>query len=192
MSITPRAVKWIWHHLYRIYGVRHGVTLGRNVHLGLGTILDAPHHFIVEDEVYIGKSCTIECDGRIGAHSMLANQVGLVGRHDHDIDVVGESVRHAPWIGDDNYKGPGLSEAVIVGPDVWIGFGSIILSGTHIGRGAIVAAGSIVLRDVPPYSVVAGCPAAIKAIRFSPCDIEAHERMLSIKYGIPIGDDWPA
>ena len=48
-------------------------------------------------------------------------------------------------------KGP-----IIVEDDVWIGYGSIILSGVHIGKGAVIGAGSVVAKDIPPYSVYAG------------------------------------
>lgn len=48
-----------------------------------------------------------------------------------------------------NTKGP-----IVIEDDVWIGHGSIILSGVRIGRGAIVAAGSVICKDVPPYAIV--------------------------------------
>lgn len=51
-------------------------------------------------------------------------------------------------IGDRKSKGP-----IIVGDDVWIGYGSIILSGTTIGQGAVIAAGSVVTKNVPPYAI---------------------------------------
>ena len=78
-----RMVKLLLQRAYRLYAVRHGITLGKNAHLGIGTILDAPHQLVVGDDVYIGKGYTMECSGRIGAHTMIANNVGLVGRHDH-------------------------------------------------------------------------------------------------------------
>jgi acetyltransferase-like isoleucine patch superfamily enzyme len=180
-----RIIKKTWQKVYRIYAVRHGVSLGNGVHLGIGTILDAPHQLIVEEDVYIGKSCTIECDGKIGAHTMIANQVGLIGRHDHDVSVVGASVRRAPWIGDPDFRGQGDKESIIVGPDVWIGFGAIVLTGVTVGRGAIVAAGSVVTNDVAPYAIVAGCPASVKSKRFNSSEIVEHEYQLFLRYGIP-------
>jgi acetyltransferase-like isoleucine patch superfamily enzyme len=56
------------------------------------------------------------------------------------------------------------SESVIIEDDVWIGFKSSILKGVKIGRGSIIAAGSLVTKDVPPYTLVAGNPA--KVIRY--------------------------
>lgn len=53
---------------------------------------------------------------------------------------------------------------VIIGEDVWIGAGSIILPGVKIGDGAVIGAGSVVTKDVQPYAIVAGNPA--KLIRY--------------------------
>jgi len=55
---------------------------------------------------------------------------------------------------------------IIVEDDVWIGLGSIICSGVRIGQGAIVAAGSVVVKDVEPYSIVGGNPAKLIKYRF--------------------------
>jgi galactoside O-acetyltransferase len=60
--------------------------------------------------------------------------------------------------------------AVSIGDKAWIGFNVIILKGVHIGKGAIVGAGSVVTRDVPPFSIVAGNPARL--IR----ELQPHER----------------
>jgi putative acetyl transferase len=51
--------------------------------------------------------------------------------------------------------------AVIIEDEVWIGYGALILSGVTIGKGSIIAAGSVVTRDVPPYAIVGGNPAKI-------------------------------
>ena len=56
---------------------------------------------------------------------------------------------------------------IVIEDDVWIGFRSTILSGVHIGQGAVVAAGSVVTKDVPPYAIVGGVPAKVIKYRFS-------------------------
>lgn len=56
---------------------------------------------------------------------------------------------------------------IIVDDDVWIGYGATIMSGVHIGQGAIVAAGAVITKDVPPYTIVAGVPAKVVKYRFS-------------------------
>ena len=55
---------------------------------------------------------------------------------------------------------------IYVDDDVWIGYQATVLSGVHIGQGAIIAAGAIVTNDVPPYSIVAGIPAKVIKYRF--------------------------
>lgn len=62
---------------------------------------------------------------------------------------------------------------VSVGNDVWIGAGSIVLDGVSIGDGAIIAAGAVVNKDVPPYAIVGGVPARIIRYRFDEETIDA-------------------
>ena len=56
---------------------------------------------------------------------------------------------------------------ILLDDDVWIGYGSIIMSGVHIGQAAIVAAGAVVTKNVPPYAIVGGVPAKVIKYRFS-------------------------
>ncbi|WP_068171241.1 CatB-related O-acetyltransferase [Neokomagataea thailandica] len=56
---------------------------------------------------------------------------------------------------------------IIIGHDVWVGARAVILSGVTVGSGAIIAAGAIVTKDVPPYSIVGGNPARVIRYRFS-------------------------
>lgn len=55
---------------------------------------------------------------------------------------------------------------IVIDDDVWIGFRATILSGVHIGQGAVIAAGAVVAKDVPPYAIVGGVPAKIIKYRF--------------------------
>lgn len=66
-----------------------------------------------------------------------------------------------------------------VDDDVWIGYGTTIMSGVHIGQGAVVAAGAVVTKDVPPYAIVGGVPAKVIKYRFEP---EMIEEMLKVDY----------
>ncbi|MFC6254041.1 CatB-related O-acetyltransferase [Secundilactobacillus hailunensis] len=65
-------------------------------------------------------------------------------------------------------KGP-----ITLGDDVWIGANVTVVSDVNIGQGAVVAAGSIVTKDVPPYAIVGGNPAKVIKYRFKPATIEA-------------------
>lgn len=69
---------------------------------------------------------------------------------------------------------------IIVDDDVWIGYGATIMSGVHIGQGAVVAAGAVVTKDVPPYAIVGGVPAKVIKHRFEP---ELTEELLKVDYG---------
>ena len=60
----------------------------------------------------------------------------------------------------------------IIGNDVWIGYESVILPGVHIGDGAVIAAKSVVVGDVPPYAIFGGNPAKLIKQRFSDSEIE--------------------
>lgn len=55
---------------------------------------------------------------------------------------------------------------IVVSDDAWIGYGSTVMSGVTIGQGAVVAAGSVVTKDVPPYAIVGGVPAKVIKYRF--------------------------
>ena len=81
-----------------------------------------------------------------------------------------------------------------IGNDVWMGHNVNVLSGVNVGHGAVIAAGAVVTKDVPPYAIVAGTPATIKRRRFSD---EIVERLLRCKWwelelsdlsGLPFND----
>ncbi len=69
---------------------------------------------------------------------------------------------------------------IVVDDDAWVGYGSIIMSGVHIGQGAVVAAGSVVTKDVPPYAIVGGVPAKVIKYRF---DNEIIKELLKLDFG---------
>jgi virginiamycin A acetyltransferase len=71
----------------------------------------------------------------------------------------------------------------VVGNDVWIGHDAVVMPGVHIGAGAIVAAGSVVTRNVPAYAIVGGNPAAVIRMRF---EDDAIAKLLEIAWW-----DWP-
>ena len=162
----------------RWFALRGSVHVGRDLHIGAGTRIEPPHRLLIGDHVYIGRHVTVECDGEIGSNVLIANNVGLIGRYDHDHRMIGRAIRTAPWIGSADYRGLGRDLELVIEDDVWVGFGAIVLTGVRIHRGAIVAAGSIVMTDVEPYTIVAGQPARPVGMRFGPTEIDAHERLL--------------
>jgi len=104
----------------------------------------------------------------IGSKVMFGPQVMLIGGN-HNTSQVGAAMFdvHEKRLCDDL--------GVTVEDDVWIGSRAIILSGVTVGRGSIVAAGAVVTRSVPPYSVVGGCPARVIRFRWDVETILLHE-----------------
>ena len=68
---------------------------------------------------------------------------------------------------------------IIVGNDVWFGYDSLIRGGVKIGDGAIIATRAVVVKDVPPYAIVAGNPAKVVKMRF---DDKTIDRLLRISW----------
>ncbi len=152
---------------------------GRGLHIGAGTRIWAPSCIEIGDSVYIGKQVHIEANCEIGDFCLLANRVAIVGRHDHDFTAIGYPVRFAPHVGSRRLPSPHKSDKAVIGCDVWLGYGAIVLTGVVIGRGSIVAAGSVVTKDLPPYSIAAGIPARVVGQRFSnQMKIDEHERAI--------------
>lgn len=154
------------------------IKLGIHSTFGRGTVFYAPNEMSIGANVYIGKYCSLETDIEIGSGVIVGNNVGLVGRYDHDYSAIGIAIKDAPWIGNRDYAFKGKGLKIIIEDDVWIGYGSILLSGVKIERGAIIAAGSVITKNVEAYSIVAGNPAKKIGMRFLPEEIAIHEELL--------------
>ncbi len=130
------------------------ITIGEDVHLGLRPILMA-----AKSEIVIGKKV------------MFGPQVVLIGGG-HNTSEVGR------FMVDVHEKRPEDDRGVIIEDDVWIGCRAMILRGVRIGRGSIIAAGSVVTKSVPPYSIMAGTPARPLKRRWDVETILRHEEAL--------------
>jgi maltose O-acetyltransferase len=109
----------------------------------------------------------------IGNNVMFGPEVTIRGGN-HRTDIVG---RFMTDVGPED-KRLVDDQGVIIDDDVWIGTRSIILHGVKIGRGAIVAAGAVVTKDVPPYAIVGGAPARVIKFRWNVNTILRHEEIL--------------
>ena len=109
----------------------------------------------------------------IGDHVVFGPHVSIRGG-DHRTDIVGKFVDEVG----DNMKLPENDKDVIFEGDNWIGMNTTILKGVTIGRGCIVAAGAVVNKSTPPYSIVGGVPAKVIKMRFTPEQIIEHEQAL--------------
>lgn len=160
----------------KAFSCRRVLTHGVGLHLGARTRIWAPGYVRIGKQVYVGKDVHIEANCRIGDYCLIANRVAIVGRHDHDFSAVGFPVRFAPWVGSRRFPSQHLEDEAVIEDDVWLGYGTIVLTGVTVGRGAVVAAGSVVTRDIPPYAIAAGVPARVIGQRFAdPATIERHE-----------------
>lgn len=102
------------------------------------------------DRSRIGLGCTVIGPVRIGNDVQLAQNVVLSGLN-HNYQNIEKTI---------NEQGVS-TQAIDIEDDVWIGANSVVLAGCHIGRHVVVAAGSVVTCDIPPYSVCAGAPARV-------------------------------
>jgi acetyltransferase-like isoleucine patch superfamily enzyme len=138
---------------------------------------------VIGRNFYIGRDSFIETDVIIGDNVMFGNRVALIGRYDHHYQQVGMPTRLAVQIRDPEYNWKGLGMTTVIENDVWIGYGSTVLGGVRIGEGSIIGAGSMVTKDVEPYSIYAGVPARKVRSRFDNCeDLQKHLKMVNSKY----------
>lgn len=133
--------------------IRRKIVLGNNVQLGRGT-------WIITDVI-------------IGNDVLIAGNVVFAGKKDHRFDIPGCTMWDAPR---------GVDRPTKVGDDVWIGTNSIIIGGVKIGNGSIIAAGSVVTKDVPPCEIWGGNPAKKIRNRFCEKERDIHEQYLVHKY----------
>lgn len=158
-------------------------SFGRNIFIGRMVYMWAKNNIVIGDHFYIGKFSQIECDAEIGDYVIFANQVALVGRYDHHYQQPGIPTRLSSEIRDVDYNWKGLTEKTIIENDVWVGYGSIILSGVKIGQGSIIASGSVVTKNVEPFSIYGGVPAKKIGERFnSNKELEDHKRLYNLNY----------
>lgn len=157
-----RKVKMIYYRkVYRLKKVHKTFYMGGKSRISSDLVAD--------EYVYIGPNSIIYPRVQIGAYTMLANNISIIGG-DHVYDKVG-----VPMI----FSGRASLQETIIGTDVWIGANSIIKTGVNIGDGSIIAAGSVVTKDIEPYFIYAGVPAKKIRKRFQTNeDIEKHKVML--------------
>jgi acetyltransferase-like isoleucine patch superfamily enzyme len=117
---------------------------------------------VIGANAYIGDDCLLSSAAgiEIGEHVLLAHGVQIFDNDSHPLDPAARVADYAS-VHDHGERGVIAAAPVRVGARAWIGFGAILLKGITIGENSVVAAGSVVTRDVPANSVVAGNPAAV-------------------------------
>ena len=136
------------------------IRFGRFVWIGHGTKIRC-HEGVVEigDKTVFGQDCTVSAYQyvRIGEQCVIADRAMFID-FDHGVVDVEAPIRRQGI-----YK-----RDVVVGSNVWIGYGACVLRGVRIGDNAIVGTNSVVTRDVPANAVVGGVPARVIRMRETP------------------------
>lgn len=101
----------------------------------------------------------------IGSYCSIASFVEIMLGGNHNYSVLSTYPFHV-WILGTNVEAQSKG-SIVIDDDVWIGQSSMIMSGVHIGQGAIVGARSVVTKNIPPYAIVGGNPARVIKFRFS-------------------------
>ena len=132
------------------------------------------HYPVNGDRLVIGKYCSIACGAKF-----LLNSANHTLR---SLSTYPFPIFYEAW-------GTPVSEVssawdnrgdIVIGNDVWIGYEAVILSGVHIGDGAIIGARAVVTRDVEPYTIMGGVPARPIRKRY---DEETIQRLLALRWG---------
>ena len=136
------------------------------------------HYPIHREKLIIGKFCSIACGTKFmfncANHTLKSLSTYTFPLFYEEWELEKSNITTA-W---DN-KGD-----IVIGNDVWIGYEAVIMAGVHIGDGAIIAARTVVTKDVPPYTIVGGTPAKEIRKRF---DAEVIQQLLMLKWW-----DWSA
>ena len=168
-------INQLWHSLIARAQKVQFAECGENV--GVGSYCDfIPSHIHCGHHINIGAHASFIASVAhiyIGNYVMFGPNVTIRGGN-HRTDIIG---KHMYEIGTAD-KLPENDEDVHIEDGVWVGCNVTILKGVTVGRGAVVAAGAVVTKDVPPYAIVGGNPAKVIKYRFTPEEIEQHDKIL--------------
>jgi acetyltransferase-like isoleucine patch superfamily enzyme len=151
----------------RIYNFQEdetAITIGNGSHVeGELCVLAYGGEIIIGDHCYIGENTKIYSGDSIliDDHVIIGHSCNISDNDSHEFDHLerAKGVEELLQFGYRSEKGKVKSAVITIEPHVWINFNVTILKGVRIGKGAIVAAGSIVTKDVAPFTMVAGNPA---------------------------------
>ncbi len=137
---------------------------GKKVHFGRHVRFYGIRNVYIGNDVSIGERNTLMCTRAkiyIGDHVMTGPGVTMI-TGGHRIDIEGRPMTSIT----NDEKLPENDQDIVIKGDNWIGANAIILKGVTIGEGSVVAAGAVVTKDVPPFSIVGGVPARVIKMRF--------------------------
>ena len=165
----------VWHTMIAREQKAQFAECGSDV--GVGHYCDfIPSHIHCGHHVQIGQRASFIASIAhiyIGNYVMFGPNVTIRGGN-HRTDVIGKHIREVR----EADKLPENDQDVHIEDGVWVGCNVTILKGVTVGKGAVVAAGAVVTKNVPPYAIVGGNPAKVIRYRFTPEQIEQHEKIL--------------
>ena len=179
MSLIP---SYIWDAMWAPVWKGCMTPSGRGVYLRpMSSDIKGLWNLSVGDGTSIPKGSTIYCTDApctIGKKVLFGPRPTII-TGDHRIDILGKyitdvTVEEKFIDGVNRYDQP-----VVIEDEVWCGANVTILKGVTLGRGSVVAAGAVVTKSFPPYSIIGGVPAKLLKMRFTPEEIEMHERKLN-------------
>ena len=169
-------VKRGWDRFYMFLARSMFREIGKNVVFHPSNSSFTYSNISLGNDVFIGHNARFWCtlsSITLMDHVVFAPNVSIIAGN-HSYHIVGK------WITDyktsDKRKEDDLP--VVIESDVWVGKNVTILNGVKVGRGAIIAAGAVVVKDVPAYAIVGGVPAKVLKYRFTGEEIRKHELIL--------------
>ena len=168
---------YIWDRLWAPIWKRGMKHCGKGVYFRpMSSDIKGIENLSIGDGSSIPKGSTFYCtraELRIGNKVIFGPKPTII-TGDHRMDIIGKYIIDVT----DEEKLPEQDAPVTIEDDCWIGANVTILKGVSIGRGTVVAAGAVVNRDIPPYSIAGGVPAKVLKFRFTPEQIIEHEKKL--------------
>lgn len=166
---------FIWDKIWTPFYKKAMKHCGKNVYLRpMSSDLKGLWNLSIGDGSSIPKGSTFYCTEApltIGRKVIFGPRPTII-TGDHRTDVIGK------FIMDSHDKLPENDAPVVIEDDVWTGANVTILKGVTIGRGSIIAAGAVVTKSCPPYSIIGGVPAKVLKYRFSIAKVLEHEAKL--------------
>lgn len=166
-SITSdQAVFYSEAKVYNLQNDPKKIHVGKNTHIrGILQIFAYGGEISIGDNSYVGDNSRIWSGENItiGNNVLISHFVNIIDSNSHEIDFKerAEATMNLFKVGHPTSKGSILTSPIIIEDYVWISYNVSIMKGVRIGMGAIVAAGSVVTKDIPPLTLVAGNPARV-------------------------------
>jgi acetyltransferase-like isoleucine patch superfamily enzyme len=142
--------------LRKLYYKLLGIEIGKHTEINMNLSVLSPQNIIIGKSTHINRGCFIDARGgcSIGDSVSISHNVSIVSGG-HNLNSSSFNCFHAP---------------IEIGDYVWIGINAVVLKGVRIGKGAVIAAGAVVTKDVEEFTIVAGVPARKIGLRSKDLD----------------------